>query len=182
MRAFVAIDLPETVRDELETLQNSLTTGRLVPTENLHLTLTFLGEQSEAAIEDAHKALSTIRVCAFDLQLVGLGTFGKRSPQVIYADVPKCEELVGLERRVTRTLRNAGLEFPKRRFRPHVTIARLPKLLSAFDLAEVRAYLEANAAFRGSRFEAGSFQLYRSILTSSGAQHEVLANYDLMGR
>ncbi len=179
MRAFVAIDLPERARDELETLQDALTVGRLVPRENLHLTLTFLGEQSDEAIEDAHRVLSTIRATAFDLRLADVGSFGKRSPQVIFAGVPKCDDLVELERRVTRTLRTAGLDFQKRRFRPHVTIARLPKLLSPFELAQVRDWLAASAPFRGSPFEVTSFHLYRSILTPRGALHEDLASYRL---
>jgi 2'-5' RNA ligase len=45
MRVFVAIDLPDEVRRELETLQNALPVGRPVPAENLHLTLSFLGDQ-----------------------------------------------------------------------------------------------------------------------------------------
>ncbi len=179
MRAFVAVDLPEPVREELETLQESLTVGRLVPWENFHLTLTFLGEQSDEAIEDAHEALSNIRATAFDLQLVGVGSFGKRSPQVVFAEVRKCDHLAELERRTTRALRHAGLEFQKRRFRPHVTIARLPRRLSLYDLADIRDYLGASAVFRSSRFEVREFKLYRSSLTSRGAVHDVLASYDL---
>lgn len=179
MRAFVAIDLPAPVRAELETLQGSLAIGRPVPSENLHVTLSFLGEQTDEAVEAAHHALSVVRGSPFELQLVGVGSFGRRSPKVIYADLPKCAELVDLERRITRSLRAAGLEFQKRRFRPHVTISRLPKFLSPVDLAEVRDCLAASAAFRGTRFAVDGFQLYRSILTPRTALHEPLARYDL---
>src|SRR6056297_2175507 len=102
MRVFVAIDLPEFARSELERLQNTLAVGRPVPEENLHLTLSFLGDQSEEAVEEAHAALSNIRAPAFDLQLVGLGSFGKRSQKVLYADVARCHELIELEKRIIR--------------------------------------------------------------------------------
>lgn len=180
MRVFLAIDLPEPVRAELESLQDFLSIGRLVPSDNFHLTLSFLGEQPDDAIEDAHKALSGIRADAFGMELVGTGSFGRRTPQVICAVAPRIPELMELQRRVTRALRRAGLDFQKRRFRPHVTIARLPKHLSPFELAQVRDFLAENAAFRSSCFDVGCFQLYRSILTTRTALHDVLASYRLM--
>lgn len=179
MRVFVAIDLPENVRSELAALQHFLAVGRSVPEENLHLTLTFLGEQREEALEETHEALSAITSPAFDLELYGVGTFGKRSPQVVFADMARCDALIELEGRMTRSLRNAGLDFEKRRFRPHVTIARLPKVVSAFELAEVRDYLDAHASFRGSPFQVTCFHLFRSTLRPQGAVHEVLATYQL---
>lgn len=179
MRVFVAIDLPDHVRAEIETLQSALPTGRRVPAENLHLTLNFLGEQTEDAIEEAHQALSTVNAPAFDLQLASVGSFGTRSPQVIFAEVSQCPDLLELETRTTRSLRTSGLEFQKRRFRPHVTIARLPKFLSAFELDRVRDCLAEHAAFRGSQFRVTGFQLYRSILRPQAAVHEPLASYPL---
>jgi len=180
MRVFVAIGLPDFVRAELERLQNSLAVARFVPEENLHLTLRFLGEQPEKAVEEAHAALSDIHAPAFDLQLAGVGSFGKRSPQVIYANVARCQQLLDLEKRITRSLRHADLDFQKRRFRPHVTIARLPKMISGFEQARVHDKLADLSAFRGSHFEVNCFQLYQSILTPKGALYETLARYELL--
>lgn len=179
MRVFVAIELPDRVRAEIEGLQDHLTVGRDVPAENLHLTLSFLGEQPDYAVEDAHEALSAIHLPGFELQLAGVGSFGSRLPKVLFVDVAPCRALEDMERRITRSLRNAGLEFQKRRFRPHVTIARLPAHLSALDLDRVRDFLSERAEFRGSPFRVRSFQLYRSILSPKGAVHEPLARYDL---
>ncbi|NNK78842.1 MAG: RNA 2',3'-cyclic phosphodiesterase [Litoreibacter sp.] len=179
MRVFVAIDVPETIRREIETLQNAIGAGRRVPAENLHLTLRFLGEQPEETVEEAHHALSTIRAAAFDLQLAGVGSFGSRSPQLIYADIARCPDLTELVRRITRRLRQAGVEFRKQRFRPHVTIARLPKILSGFELEKVREFLAEHAAFRGTPFRVRSFELYQSTLSPRGALHDPLASYGL---
>jgi len=179
MRVFLAIDLPDAIRRELERLQEYLPVGRPVPSENLHLTLSFLGEQSEAVCEDAHGALSDVHAKPFDLRLAGLGTFGKNTPQVIYADVERCEELMELERKVTRKLRSAGVQFQKRRFRPHVTIARLSKALAIDRLAQVQSFLAMQADFRGSQFLVREFHFYCSTLTPDQAHHEFLATYEL---
>ncbi len=179
MRVFVAIDLPEVARSELVRLQDALPVGRPVPEENLHLTLSFLGEQNDEALEDIHAALSDIRAPAFDLQLAGIGSFDQRSQQVIYADVARCDELLELEQRITRSLRNIGVEFQKRRFRPHVTIARLPNMMSGFERSNFYQRLAEILAFRGVPFRVSSFQLYQSTLATNGALHKALASYDL---
>lgn len=179
MRVFVAIVLPDNVRRELEALQIALPVGRTVQAENLHLTLSFLGDQQESAVEDAHEALATIRARAFEVQLAGVGSFGHRSPQVIFVDVARCPELLDLEQRITRSLRHAGLEFQKQQFRPHVTLARLPKNLRALELARIRGYLAEHAAFRGTSFKVTCFQLCQSTLTPQAALHDILASYPL---
>jgi RNA 2',3'-cyclic 3'-phosphodiesterase len=179
MRVFLAIDLPKHIRGELERLQENLPVGRLVPSDNLHLTLSFLGEQSAAVCEDAHEALSDVHAKPFYLRLAGLGTFGKNTPQLIYADVERCQELIELERTITRKLRSAGVPFQKRRFRPHVTIARLSRTLSASGLAKVQNFIATHAHFQGSPFQVREFHFYCSILTPEQAHHEVLATYDL---
>ncbi|MDK3073691.1 RNA 2',3'-cyclic phosphodiesterase [Sedimentitalea sp. JM2-8] len=179
MRVFVAIDIPEQVRAELEALQSELTIGRSVPSDNLHLTLCFLGEQPEQAVEEAHLALSVLRAAAFDLQLAGVGSFGNRAPRVIFADVARNADLAALEQRIARSLRRAGLQFEKRRFRPHVTIARLPRAVPPSELAMARDFLADHAAFKGSPFRVADFRLYRSVLTPRAALHDTLACYRL---
>jgi 2'-5' RNA ligase len=82
---------------------------------------------------------------------------------------------------MTRALRTAGLAFQKRRFRPHVTLARLPKHLPDFELARLRDFLAEHAAFRGSCFDVNSFRFCRSLLRPGGAVYETLERYALAG-
>ena len=180
LRVFVAIDLPDHVREELRILQQGLNIGRRVPAENLHLTLSFLGEQPDEAIVEAHQALSTVHVCAFDLRLAGVGTLGGRMPQVITAEVLQCDDLNDLEKRIVRSLRSAGLTFKKQRFRPHITLARLQKSSTDYELARVHDYLADYATFQGTSFTVKRFSLYQSTLRPKAALHEILASYELL--
>lgn len=181
MRVFVALDLPDDVRDELEDLQYALPVGRPVLLENLHLTLCFLGEQHDDAIEAAHDALSSVQRSAFSLELAGVGTFGRNSPNVVFADVAPCAALIELEKTIVRSLRHAGLEFQRQRFRPHVTLARLRKDLAPPDLGRLGEFLADQSTFRSLSFRVENFQLYQSILMPDAARHEILASYDLIG-
>lgn len=179
MRVFIALDLPDDVREELEDLQDLLPVGRPVPPENLHLTLCFLGEQDQDSLEAAHDALSSIRRPAFTLELAGVGTFGRKTPTLVFADLANGDALIDLEKAVVRSLRQAGLEFERRRFRPHVTLSRLPKTLAPRDLARLGDFLAAHAAFRSPGFTVEHFHFYRSTLMADAARHEVLASYEL---
>lgn len=179
LRLFVAIDLPDPVRDEVEELQAGLGVGHPVPPENLHLTLCFPGEQDVAAAQAAHEALAALAAPAFDMRLAGIGTFGAQTPRVVFADVAPCPALGALAGQVTRALRSAGLLFEKRRFRPHVTLARLPPRLSPHTLARFQHDLAALAPFRGSPFRVAEMVLYRSQLARDGARHDALASYPL---
>jgi hypothetical protein len=69
MRAFIAIDLPDDVRNRLEDLQEDLPLGRPADPDQMHLTLAFLGEQRDNVIEEVHEALLGLRFPAFELQL-----------------------------------------------------------------------------------------------------------------
>lgn len=180
MRVFVALDLPDCVREALGNLQSVLPVGRPVPQDNLHLTLCFLGEQEEDALEAVHDALSSVRRPAFTLELAGIGTFGRKSPNVVFADVAHCTKLIELEKAIVRSLRHAGLEFQRQRFRPHVTLARLPRILTSHDLSRLGDFLAGHAAFRSSGFSVVDFQLYHSTLMPEGARHETLARYELI--
>ena len=169
MRAFVAIPVPEEVADALERLQRRLGFGRAVPRENLHLTLAFLDDQPGDVLEGLHEQLSTLRASPFEVALAGLGVFGT-AVHVPAVDNPALTDLQG---RVITACRRAGITLQRRRFRPHVTLARLGKGQSPPPL---RAEL---SEFQIPAIQVQSFALYESTLHPKGARHEILAGYPL---
>lgn len=178
MRAFVAIDLPDPVRDALERLQEAMPLGRPVDPGQMHLTLAFLGEQPDDLIEAAHHALEGVRFPAFGLQVAGLGTFGDRQPAVLWAGVREAGPVRALHDRILPALHGAGLVIERRRFRPHVTLARFDRTAPP-DHERLARFLSRWETFPSPPFEVQGFGLWRSTLLKAGAVHEELARYPL---
>lgn len=179
MRAFVAIDLPAAARAALAAVQQALPAGRAVAPDNLHLTLAFLGEHPEARIEEVHYALERIALPGFDLTLAGLDSFGRAAPRVLFVGADGGPALDRLHRRVRGAAHSAGIQLPRERFRPHVTLARFRPELDAQDRERLRRFLTRRAGVALPAFPVTDFALYRSTLRPDGPVHEELARYPL---
>lgn len=180
IRAFVALPLPEPVRQQLNLLQFLLPLPRRVPPANLHLTLAFLGEVPTHFLEDAHHALDALRAPGFCLTLSGVGSFGGTAPRNIHAGLAPAPPLEHLQRKVETALRRTGLTLERRRFTPHVTLARLdPARLTPDDRLRLSQALAANAGFTAGPFPVEAFALYRSHLGREAPHYEELARYPL---
>lgn len=177
MRVFVAIPVPEEIGAALERLQDDLTVGRAADPETFHITLAFLGEEPAERVEAAHVALSGLAAAPFTLRLDGLGSFGGREMQVLFAAVAPSGPLDALHRKVGSLLHGAGIMPDRRRFRPHVTLARF-RSGEGGDPALAR-FLARHAGFGSAPFAVREVVLYRSHLTKGRAVHEPLADYPL---
>ncbi|UWQ23899.1 RNA 2',3'-cyclic phosphodiesterase [Leisingera aquaemixtae] len=178
MRAFVGLPLPDAALDVLERLQEGLTVGRHVPAEYMHLTLAFLDDQPEAVLETLHQSLAEISAPPLTLSFRGLDTFGGKLPRVLAAEVQATPELTQLRGRVRSACREAGLDLPRERFRPHVTLARFPRHLEAGQVEKIARYLAGAAGFRLD-CEVERFALFQSTLAPQGARYDMLAEYEL---
>ena len=126
IRLFVGIELPTETRAHLSSLAIGLPGAHWVPEENLHLTLRFIGEVDEDEAHDLHDALLGIRSPAFTLEIAGTGVFETgRRPHTLWASVKKSEALVRLHGKIESALVRAGCEREDRKFKPHITLARL---------------------------------------------------------
>ncbi|RYH10842.1 RNA 2',3'-cyclic phosphodiesterase [Tropicimonas sp. IMCC6043] len=176
MRLFVAISLPEGLLDRLEALAARLALGRPTPRENLHLTLAFLDEVAETVLPELDDALGAIHLPSVPVAFTGLDLFGARSPEILHASVRQAPGLIQLHESVLRAARGTGLSLARRRYRPHVTLARFNRPPATDRLG---AFLADNALAPLPGFEAESFALFRSTLGHGPARHEELARYPL---
>ena len=191
-RAFIAILLSsearEAVTDEVERLRPLSRAVAWVPRDNLHLTLRFLGEQSEERLADALAALETVAAAgeSFTLGLHGLGAFpGLERPRIFWVGVAEGALAArGLQARLEAALAERGFPPEARPWHPHLTVGRV------FDDRRWRG--ETPAALRQAVAQAGSrpvarlgitaISLMKSDLGPGGARYTPLASCPLGAR
>lgn len=142
------------------------------------MTLTFLDDQPGAVLEELDTALGEIRVPDWEMEFTGVEVKGGRRPALVWADVAKVEPLRQLHDKVRGAARLAGIDLPRERFRPHVTLARFPRSRPV-DMGRLTAFLGAWAEFRAGPFAVDRFCLCGSTLTPDGPVYDVLADYPL---
>ena len=178
-RLFVALQLPDPLREALYGLQYGLRNARWLDEDGLHLTLAFIGDVDSLARRRIETALEAVTAPALRMELHGLGCFPPRdAPRVLWTGASPKDQLGTLARAVRRALERAGSTPERRKFMPHVTIARFrrPPLP-----AELERYLGAHSLFRTSQAEVASFHLFSSVLRSSGARYTVETTFPLAG-
>ncbi|MFP4523987.1 MAG: RNA 2',3'-cyclic phosphodiesterase [Candidatus Woesearchaeota archaeon] len=171
MRLFVAIDVPDSVKEHLSFLQRSLDFRglRLVPPKNIHLTLNFLGERD--GYGDVMRALERVSFRPFTLRLAGVGFFPSRDdPRVLWVGLEDADGLRQLQRQVDLLFE------PPKSFRPHLTIARFRRKCSAAEKARIVSVAES-LSVKPLSFRVSSFKLYKSMLTPVGPVYEVLHSF-----
>lgn len=176
MRLFVALDLPWELKQRLAVLCGGITGARWVPVENFHLTLRFIGDADPVQAEEIDLALASVRAPRFPLDLTGIGTFGKADRVVtLWAGVARTEALEHLHGKIETALRRAGMEPERRRFIPHITLARLDQAAEA----KVAAFIQAKNLFRAAPAVMDHFTLFSSHLHPDGAIYTPEAEYRL---
>lgn len=177
IRAFFGIPIPPDVTRMLTGVQAGLDFGRIVPPENFHITLAFLGEHPEPVLEDVHTLLDGFRFDPVDVVIRGLGVFGGEKPRSVFAEVTPSRALTAVRKRVRTAAREAGIELAREQYRPHVTLARFGTGLVGPDVLELQAFISARMGRSSADFQMTGFNLYESRLGSSAPHYDVLAEY-----
>jgi RNA 2',3'-cyclic 3'-phosphodiesterase len=176
MRLFVALDLPWSLRERLSFLSGGLPGARWVPPENLHCTLRFIGEVPGWRAEEIDAALAGLRAPGFSLSLSGTGVFSRGGkPVTLYAGVERRPELDHLQAKVEMALQRTGLEPERRRFAPHVTLARV----EAVAEPRLAAWVQANNLFRAEPVPVEHFTLFSSRLGKEASAYTAEVEYGL---
>ncbi len=131
LRVFIAVDIvDERIKKTIENIQKELLKGGVdikpVELENLHITLRFIGEVSQAAVSEIMSRLRSITYGKFRIKVKGLGAFPSTSnPRVIWAGIAEgSKELAELHEIVEKLVGKYGVR-DDREFTPHLTIARV---------------------------------------------------------
>ena len=167
VRLFVALALPASLRTHLSMLTGGIQGARWVPPENYHLTLRFVGEVENWRADEVDEALSAVRTRPFELSLAGVGTFEKGGKiGALWVGADRSDALSHLQSKVETALQRIGLEAERRRFAPHVTLARTDKA-PTHKLVE---FVQSHSLFRAPPVRVEHFTLFSSRL---GKEHPV---------
>jgi 2'-5' RNA ligase len=160
IRLFVGLALPDSLKQRLATLSGGLPNARWTPPGNLHLTLRFIGEVGEIMAEDIDESLRRIRAPAFDLEIGGLGTFdGGRRAYQLWVGARRSPALMHLQEKIESAVVRAGCPPERRRFQPHITLARLKDP----PLGRLKDYIAGDNLFQAA-LTVSSFTLFSSHL------------------
>lgn len=179
MRLFVAVDLPEPIKDQIEALRAVIPGATWVKRPAYHLTLRFLGDGiAEARLGEIKAALARVEAPPFELALRGVGRFpapGRRPARVLWAGVQAPPALDALYRGVSATLNPIGFPSDGQPFNPHITLARLRQPVER----EVERFLTQHEGVVSAPFAVSEFILYASELTPQGPIYTIQASFPL---
>jgi 2'-5' RNA ligase len=177
MRVFIAIELPQELKEKIFTLAEEVTQGmdiKLVGKENLHLTLAFLGEVPEEKIPEMVAVLKNLPARGkIHLTLGSWEPFPqKQRPHGIWINVGgETGKLFGLYKRIIDGLLAKGFVLTKNalQFSPHITVGRLKS-------GGVRSLEKVSLP---ASFTAEKISLFESRLTENGPLYGKLAEFEI---
>lgn len=173
MRTFIAIKLPENIKDYLKELQKELSGMKGSLVKDFHLTLKFLGEVSEDKIEKIKERISEIKFEPFKINLSKLGFFPTESYiRVVWVGLGPEDKVVELQKKVDEAMKEFGFK-DDFKFKSHLTLARVKFIDDKKTFVEKLKKLE----IKPLEFDVNSFSLMKSTLTREGAVHEELKKF-----
>lgn len=181
-RLFIAIDIPGTVKDKIYNLAKDILTGsknlKIVSAPNIHITLKFLGStdvRKIGKIRNAVKETSDL-FDRFKYEVSGrVNAFpAPENARVVFIEIDKggeqiCKIYNGLENNLSRV----KIKREKRRFSPHITIARLKNRENIEKLiTDQKKYLKV-------KLDCNEISLLESRLRPEGAEYIIIDRFSL---
>ncbi len=167
-RLFFAVNIPEKAKKEIfshysKSLPSLL---KIVPEQNLHFTLLFLGNIPETALQEIRQKAEKVKQEKFTVQLGGIGEFENKVLWV--GALSGREELSSLNLQLSESFES------KQKFQPHLTIAR-NHVLEKEEFKSLANKLQKNKVL--IEFEVNSFELMESSLRADGAHYSQLVSF-----
>lgn len=172
MRLFVAVPVPEGIREGVAGLGREIAGEGIVPVAagNMHVTLKFLGEIDERKLGDIEQRLRGIGFAPFGCTVRGVGVFPDENYiRVVWAGIESGGKLESLAEEVIGALSGYGED---KRFSAHLTMARVKRKV------DLKAFLETHRNDGFGAFQVSSFLLVQSELMPGGPKYTVVARFE----
>jgi 2'-5' RNA ligase len=167
MRLFIAIELNDRIKDELCMIQKRIKLqgmkGYFTTRENMHITLTFIGEYSDP--EKVSDVMDDILLEPMKLTLDGFGCF----KDLYWIGIKEDKGLAENVKRVRKALSDNGIPFDRKKFVPHITLVRN---------MEYNKALPTDCPFPAS-MDVGYISLMRSDRGKNGMIYTTIAEFVL---
>jgi 2'-5' RNA ligase len=174
-RIFIAINLPENIKDELIGYKVDLP-AKWTKRNNLHITMSFLGNVSD---EELFEVCQSVKEIAFRHDSFNIGFTNivynpsNNSPKMIWAVGEKTKEFISLKKDIDDVLGNSE----NKGFNPHVTLARIRKWDWQRIEPEERPEIEQNIDLS---FSVKSIEVMESFLKKGGPEYVMIESYKLL--
>ncbi|MGE5197915.1 MAG: RNA 2',3'-cyclic phosphodiesterase [Deltaproteobacteria bacterium] len=187
MRAFIAIELTEEVRNALRNLQERLKASQAdakwVEPENIHLTLKFLGDITEEQLSKIIAILDNVAADTeiFLIRISCLGAFPKKDfPRVIWVGIDTGEkETKELAKALENKIEKIGIPRENRPFSSHITIARIRSSVGRDKLVRELDNLGDYFKETPQEMRVAKITLFKSTLTPKGPVYEIVKETSL---
>jgi RNA 2',3'-cyclic 3'-phosphodiesterase len=176
MRLFIAIDLPDKAKQTIDKIKlelKGLKGIKPVATENIHLTLKFLGEVSDYRAQGIVEALGQVKFKPFKIAISKMGVFpNEQKAQVLWIDAEPAEPLMEIKRQIDAALPRFKDDHP---FKNHITFVRIKYVSTDADKKKILDILKKPV--EKTEFMVSKFRLYKSDLQPSGPVYDVVEEY-----
>lgn len=194
MRLFIALDIDDGIRGRIARFVDGVEAlapdARWVKPESLHVTLKFIGEQPESAVEQIKQALGAVSAAAAEIQFRGFGFFPTaKSARVFWIGMEAAPQLTALAAAIDYKMAHIGIAKEERAFSPHLTLARgaggsgSPRWRKGDSpnrtFQRLQEKLSALPAPEFGTMTAREFFLYQSQLSAKGSRYTKLAVFTL---
>lgn len=178
IRTFMAFDINEqSVLQKFSDIKKSLLgTGadlKPVETQNIHITMRFLGDVNSTMVNPIHEAMKKVSYSAFDCEIRGLGAFPSiRHANVVWAGITRgANELRNVFSQLEANLTQLKFRPDPKGFSPHLTLARVK---SGRNKAELADFLQKTSDYEFGIVRADCLRLKKSVLTPKGPIYSTL--------
>ena len=195
MRIFVALDIDAAIRQLIQRFMEGVSgfapDARWVRPDSLHVTLKFIGEKPQEAVEGIKRALSGIRTGPVEMSFRGYGFFPTaKAARVFWIAIESGPRLPALAKAIDQSLKALGIPQEEHPFTPHLTLARgggrsgAPHRKKGDALNKNFHHLQEKLAALPTpdfgTMAAHEFFLYQSQLSQGGSRYTKIASFALM--
>jgi RNA 2',3'-cyclic 3'-phosphodiesterase len=187
LRSFIAIELDPVIKTFIHTFESDLKPNspsglRWVKTDQLHLTLKFLGDISLSQAQEVSQAISCVAddYPPFALNVGGTGAFPNwRNPRILWIGLNKCDELTNLFQQLDAALLKLGFTPEGKPFSPHLTLCRVSDFVDPRMLQPLQKAFDAFPVSSLSPWQVSEVVLFKSVLQPGGPIYSPISRHTL---